>query len=207
MPRRTDEPAVVEVDDDRHEYRVSGVLFPSVTQVLGLIGEDWSAMPASVLGNVEAAGEFGRHVHEAVHLLNIGNLDHADLDPALRPYLQQYERFLVETGYVIVDSEFIVVDRLLRYAGKPDSKGVLPARRKSALDRRAVLDVKTTAAVPRTVGPQTAAYAHPLGPLYMHGRYCLHLRPDDYRLIPQSDPTDWNVFGAALTCYHWKHRS
>lgn len=195
--------ANIAFDEGRHEYRVADVLFPSVTAVLGIIGEDWSAVPASIL---DAAADFGRNVHTATHLHDTGALDRAALDPLLEPYLQQYERFLAETGAVVVASEQPVAHAALRYAGTPDKVLVIGSR-------ECPVDVKTTAVVPPTVGPQTAAYAQAIAAgrparanHLMRNRYCLHLRADDYRFIHLKESTDWNVFQAALTIYRWREK-
>jgi hypothetical protein len=54
-------------DPELHEYRLTGVLVPSVTQVLRQTGYiDLSDVPADTL---EAARERGRRVHQALHYL------------------------------------------------------------------------------------------------------------------------------------------
>lgn len=193
--------AEVEFNAGRHEYRVGGVLFPSVTQVLDPL-EDWSAVPASIL---RAAADFGDHVHKACHLHDTGTLDWSSLDAELIPYVEQYQLFLEETGAVVLASELRVAHEGLRYAGTLDKLLLLH-------DHESLVDLKTTAVVPRTVGPQTAGYAQAVQPSSMRSsrlmkrRYCLHLQADKYRLIPQRDPTDINVFHAALTLYHWQNK-
>jgi len=196
--------AELEFDAGRHEYRVAGVLFPSVTAVLEPFGEDWGVVPASIL---DAAAAFGRHVHEACHLFNRGELDMAALDPALAPYVAQYQCFLEETGAVPIASELPVYHPVLKYAGTLDV--VVEWRRRACL-----IDLKTAASVPRTAGPQTAAYEQAgvaCGAFKARGqwrldRYCLHLQPDRYKAIRLSQQTDWNIFQAALTLHHWKTR-
>ena len=56
--------------------------------------------------------------------------------------------------------------------------------------------------MPRTVGPQTAAYNAALG-LRMP-RYCCLLGPGTYKLNELKDPRDFDIFKAALTLYRWR---
>jgi len=76
-------------------------------------------------------------------------------------------------------------------------------------DGRCLFDWKATATVPRGVGPQTAGYEK----LYREGggeairrRYCIHLKPNDYRVVPLNDPADWSYFQSALNVVHWRKR-
>lgn len=71
--------------------------------------------------------------------------------------------------------------------------------------KRVVVDVKT-GAVPRSVGPQLAAYRH----LYemtshnrVHRRLCVQLTGDGYRIHEQKAPTDWSVFIYALNIWRY----
>jgi hypothetical protein len=65
--------------------------------------------------------------------------------------------------------------------------------------------------VPRTVGPQTAAYER-----FYRGkrggrirrRYCVQLcDTGDYRLHPLKDPADWSYFLSALNIHHWRQKN
>lgn len=184
-------------DAARHEYRVRGRVVPSVTTVLGIL-TDFGAVPAEVLAR---AAEFGTHVHQACALWNRGILDEAALDPALAPYLAQWQRFVVESGAEIRDSELPVYHRGLNYAGTldvlADWKG-----------QRCVIDIKT-GVVPRSVGAQTEAYrrAHDsqeCGPAARR-RYCVQLTADAYKVHALTDPSDWALFNSCLNI--WRYRN
>jgi hypothetical protein len=183
-------------DEASHTYRLGGVRLPSVTQVLDPL-QELDGIPRHIL---EAAAAFGTNVHAACHLSNLGVLDEEQLDPALLPYLTAWRKFLDDVTGVVVGSEVRVVNRHLRYAGTLDSlvriKGV-----------HELVDIKATAAIPRTVGPQTAAYAHALGEPRIKRRV-VQLRGDGtYRTERLTDPTDWNLFLSALNVSNWRNRN
>ena len=68
------------------------------------------------------------------------------------------------------------------------------------LGERWLIDIKTSASVPRSVGPQTAAYAE----LLTDKPHCcgvLHLRPERYILTQLFNRGDWGVFLSCLTIH------
>lgn len=190
--------AEIVFDEARHEYLVGGRLVPSVTQVLSIL-QDFGAVPADVLA---AAAEFGTHVHQACALDNDGRLDEASLDPSLAPYLEQWRRFMAESGAFVRASELRVYHSGLRYAGTldvlADWNGQL-----------CIIDIKT-GQVPRTVGAQTEAYrmayqSQECG-VVPRRRYCVQLTADAYKVHPLTNPADWSLFQSALNCYRFKNQ-
>jgi hypothetical protein len=135
-------------------------------------------------------------------LLVRNELDWESLDPELVPFIFGGKRFLDESGVTVIASETRVYCSRLRVAGTLD----LAAHwRKS----ECIFDWKATAIVPRTVGPQTAAYENLYRSMYggrTRRRYVVQLRANDYRVLPLSDPSDWNIFHSALNLHHWKHK-
>ena len=190
-------------DADTHTYRLNGTVVPSVTQVIDEQLNDWTGVPLDAL---EAARVFGSHVHEACHLLVRGELDWASLDPALVPYLEGAQNFLDQSGITIIASELALASPTLRFAGTTDLRGILR-------DSISTLDWKSTSVMPRSVGPQTAAYDH----LYIEQnggkptkRYCVQLNPalpNGYKLHPLKNTADWHIFLSALNCWRFKHAS
>lgn len=190
----------LEFDKESHTYRYAGIPLPSVTQVLDPLLE-LEGIPKHLL---EAARLFGTHVHEACHLLVRGELDWSSLDPALVPYIVGAKRFLEESGMVVIASELRVTGIAggVHCAGTLDIVGVLR-------NHECVIDWKSTATIPKTVGLQTAAYERFYrmqrgGP--QRKRYCVQLREGDYRLHVLNDPADWNYFLSALNIHHWRHK-
>lgn len=187
-------------DAETHSYTLNGRSVPSVTRVLDDQLCDWSMVPPDAL---EAARLFGQAVHEAVKLYVRGVLDWASLDPALVPYIEGLRTFMRRGDFVPVASEIQMGHQLFGYAGTLDLYGPV-------CDVSSLIDVKS-GAIPRTVGPQTAAYAE----LYQHDhgvrvkrRHCLELNPaysEGFKLHRLDSPSDWTVFQSALNCWKFKH--
>jgi hypothetical protein len=188
-------------DAATHTYRLNGAVVPSVTQVLDEQINDWTGVPQDVL---EAARVFGSHVHQACHLMVRDELDWASLDPSLVPYVEAAKRFIDESGITILSSELALASPKLKFAGTLDIRGLLR-------DSVCLLDWKSTSTLPRSVGPQTAAYDH----LYIeqHGgrpakRYCVQLNPalpHGYKVHALTNAADWSIFLSALNCWRFKH--
>lgn len=176
--------------EDGHVYKFKGVVVPSVTAVLQQL-QYLQGIPWDVL---QAAAEFGTHVHQACHLYNQNDLDESSLDPALVPYLNQYKRFLHDTGFIVQGSEILVYNEIARYAGQLDFTG-------NFRGTTWVVDIKS-GVVPSTVGAQVAAYQAAL-PVAARPkrRACLQLMIDDYKFIEQKDVSDISLFISALNCY------
>lgn len=183
-------------DEAEHSYLVNGRRFPSVTQVLSLL-EDLSGIDGNTL---EYARERGHAVHVGMALLVRNELEWETLDDELYSYLRGGQRFLIESGVTVIASECRVADESLRLAGTLD----LVAHYRNA---ESVFDFKATAAMPPSVGLQTAAYERLYRATYggrERRRWCVRLKPNDYQLSEMKDPTDWSYFQSALNCHHWK---
>jgi hypothetical protein len=188
---------------ERHEYRLNGRVLPSVTQVLRFL-DDFEHVPPAVL---EAARQFGSHVHAACDLDARDVLDYDALDPALRPYVDAFRRFRAEAGIEILGSEERVCSRTFGYAGTLD----LRARRRNAKvsTRDMLIDIKS-GVVPRSVGAQCAAYDAAWYSMHggtRHDRFCLQLRSDaTYRLHPLTNTVDFSVFLSCLNLHKVKEQ-
>lgn len=195
----------LQFDEARHEYRVAGERWPSVTEILDPLLE-LDGIPKELL---EAARQFGTHVHSAVHLWNTDELDEESLDSNLAPYLAAWKSFITQTKAIVVLSELRVMHHSLEYAGTLDSivewDGMLH-----------VLDVKTGAQIPKTVGPQTAAYLEAYKSQYGSQpglrrlspvRYCVHLhKTGEFGLRKLCDRADFHLFLSALNIHKWRAR-
>lgn len=191
---------VIELDEDTHVYTVDGVVRPSVSEIIepysGLDVVDWQLL--------RARAELGRQVHEACDLFDRGELERCD-DELWRRYVHPWARFVAASGAVIVASEVRCYHPEARYAGTIDRMVLFPD-----LTLPSVLDIKTSAAVPRTVGMQTGAYQdarRARGQQAGRNRYCLHLPGDgQYRLHKLTGGADLDHFRAALTMWRFMNR-
>lgn len=189
----------IEFAKAEHRYTVDGKTFPSVSQIIAPL-VDFSMVRESVL---EAAREFGSHVHEACALHCRDALNWQTLDPALVPYVEGWDKFLRDTGAVILASEQPIAHPTLKYAGTPDL--ILAWD-----DFVAVPDIKATAAVPPTVGIQTAAYGRAYQATFggkEPRRYCIHLTAKGYKSHRRTDPADWAMFQSCLNIYRFKEKN
>lgn len=191
----------LEFDAAAHRYTLGGQQLPSVTQVLEAALREMEGLPEHL---VKAAGEFGQHVHQACDLFDRGVLDDRILDPKLRPYVDAWVRFRAESGIVVLASELRVHHPKLGYAGTLDVRAVFPRKKLTV-----VIDRKTSASIPRSVGAQTAAYREALrarGHQVDSTRYCVHLRGDGtYRLQRLTDPADFTLFQSCLNVWRFRH--
>lgn len=188
-------------DEELHRYSIGDRTLPSVTQALNQISE-LDGIPKHLL---ERAAHFGRHVHLACHLFNIGTLDEDSVSAPLIPYLDGWKRFLSDTGAEVVVSEYRVHHPKLHYAGTLDA-----AVRVKAWGRvPRILDLKSSDTVPRSTGPQTAGYREAYNQHEQEKlskiRHCVHLTGKGrYKLHTYDDPRDWNIFLSCLNLHDWR---
>ena len=194
----------LEFQSEGHIYRYEGRVVPSVTTVL----EPYTGLDQADPVALAIAQEFGTFVHDAVDLYNRGELDEAHLltnSPKVYAHLEGWKKFLRESGAVVLASERKVFHKKLRYAGTLDSVLMFPGRK-----NHAIADAKTGSSMPKTVGPQTAAYHEALIDMgeadRRMRRYCVHLKDNDYNLIQLKDPYDIDVFRSALTMHRFHNR-
>ncbi len=179
-------------DEASHTYYFGGQLVPGVTSILTPL-TDFSRVPPAVL---EAASNFGKAVHLACELDDLGTLDEASLDPALAPYLAAWRKFSDDHQVQWDLIEQPVYHATMRYAGTPDRFGLVNGV-------RTVVDIKSTAQLYPAVGPQLAAYAQAKMEPYAQ-RIAVQLKADG-TYVPKTykDPTDWPVFASLLTLRTW----
>lgn len=186
-------------DETAHRYTLDGRELPSVTRVL----RDAGLIDCSAPWFTEAVRDRGTFVHQAIALLVEGDLDWDTLDPGLVPYVQAFDRWRLDGGFIVEACELRLCDETLGYAGTAD----LLAKRWSGATGSWVsylIDVKC-GAVPPSVGPQTAAYLRCLAHEGWRFRAVLNLRPDAaYRFDLLEDPEDEDDFLAALRLFHRK---
>lgn len=189
-------------DEAQHVYRLNHRVIPGVTSIL-----KGALKFAGVRDDVIAmACARGTAVHKATEIIDRGGrLDPASVDPRIAPYIRGYEQFIADTGYRPLYTEHKVWHDALGFAGTLDKFGELPKlrhRRKLHL-----IELKATAQVPCSVGMQTAGYDEALRAQENieepFARWCLHLKPGDYKLVPLESVNDWAVFSSALTLWRF----
>lgn len=197
--------------DDIHEYRYRGAVVSSVTQVLApLSAAEYRGVDASVL---DRAAMLGKAVHKLIELDLRNDLDVESLSDELRPYFTAWRSFLDTSGFVCALSEQCIYSKHYNYAGTLDLFGTLNSE-------AVLIDAKRTAAVPRTAGPQTAAYECALRESHPDAvsqcvsgagdgridRYALHFTSDaKWRLVPFREKRDLRVFLSCQTILDWSN--
>lgn len=196
----------VRFDPATHTYRDGDRVVPGVTRVLDGALSSYAGVPPAALA---AAAQRGTYVHSACELLLWQNLHWDSLEPAYKPYIDAFARFLEQSDVEIELPEERVYHPELRYAGTADLVCRISKRRKV---RRAIVDYKTALRLMLAVGPQLAAYqeAYNCGkPKSEHAldRYALHLKPDGrYELVPYESAIDFNVFKSCLSIYRFVNK-
>ena len=191
----------------------------SVTQTLTETGcVDLSMVDPETLA---LAAERGRRVHELsaqwdrirTRMRLTDMFARFKVPESLHGYLYQYERFLIETGFVAIPHE-TERPRLVQIHGRlvgmtPDRVGHFPGSR-----RLVVLDLKT--GVYMLSHPlQLAGYSLGLESVMrlamLHERIALYLTPESYRMQPYPHQQDYYAFldalndGAEGYLATWKH--
>lgn len=187
----------LEFDPVAHAYRMRGAIVPSVTQCLQIM-ETFSYRGGGFDGVAfERARQFGTHVHAATDFYDRGILNEKTLDDNLRGHLLSWKNFLRDTGFQVSHTEEQVYHPLMKYAGTLDRRGFL--ERKTC-----VLDIKS-GAIPKTVGPQTAAYQHACTEPAKR-RLCVQLLGGPaglYKIERCDNSTDFALFTSCLNL--WNH--
>jgi len=168
---------MIEFDEEKHEYKVDGVKYPSVTDILEhLTAPGYGKVDKWVL---EAAKERGTYIHEVTQDIDLG-LPPEEIDDGYIGYIEAYMKFLAdyEPQWDTIEEQFFCAE--YGYCGTIDRTGEIDGF-------KCVLDIKTTAS-PTTdqkiaVCCQTVAYAIGIGAREAD-RYALYLHKDGtYELL------------------------
>lgn len=193
--------ATLDFDADTHVYSVSGVRFPSVTQVLKDVGLIDTSQP----WYTDWHRDRGAMAHRMLELHDTNELETNGLDEQLMPYLQGWRRFLEESQAEVVAVERRLHSLAYRYAGTIDR--VLLFHEQPEVD--VICDIKL-GQPERWHAIQTAAYAL----LWTQGekapkavkRCCVYLGDDArYRLDMHHCINDRQTWVACLHVYNFKH--
>jgi hypothetical protein len=195
---------MISFEEETHTYRDEhGNIVPGVTRILKPL-EDFEHVPQDVLA---AAADLGTKVHKAVEWHIAGTLDWKSLDPHLAPYVKAADKWLAQVKPDILATELLLHNDKLGYAGLADIVFQYRKRKRYYL---AIGDWKTSVTLPKTVGPQTAAYAGAYE--LMHDlsakveRTCILLKPNgEPKDYPQRDrDVDDIVFRSCLNVFNFK---
>lgn len=188
-------PNSISFNEELHEYRVGGILTPSVSQILKAEG----LMEAFRFN--ETALNNGTAIHKTLELHDLGTLDYTSLDPRLKKCIDLWENFKKKFGVKKVLEVEKQVSMAVMFAGTIDR--VLELKN----GKRMVLDFKS--GNPQRWGAlQTAGYATAYDPKNCvdYERCCLKIHWDleEAKYQPYYDKEDYNTFMAMATVYHWK---
>lgn len=185
----------LEFNEALHEYRVGGILTPSVSQILKA---NWLM---ENFRHSETALNNGTAIHRALELHDLGKLDESSLDPRLKKCIELWDKFKKEIGVSVVLAAEEKVHFGVLYAGTIDR--VLSLRN----GHKMILDFKSGNPQP-WAALQTAGYAlaYDLEKHKEYERCCAKIHWDMDRIIykPYSDHSDFNTFMAMATVYHYK---
>ena len=188
---------MLEFDEQKHEYRLDGVVLPSVTQILEPLSKaNYKGIDEEIL--IKAAYR-GSCVHGAIELFCEYGVE--DIVAEYRGYFEAFERFASEQVFEPIDIEKRVYHKKLMYAGTADSIAKLDGK-------MVLIDWKTSSSVnEKLYGVQLEAYEQALRSmdekywdisekmvvqLKSNGRYKIYS-------FTIRDEEKWNVFTSLLT--------
>lgn len=197
-----------------HVYRLDGVVVPSITQALVVAQYDQFDFVRPQLLALRAAE--GTMLHSMVESYEkVGEFDLnacAETDEQwemmveLIDDMDAYIDFKRKTGFVVSTTEQIVASAKYSFAGRLDLTGHFPGD-----PDLWVIDIKRTAAIPKSVGLQTAAQE--IGLRETLGledsvqikRGALHLRHGKHKLAQLTNRRDRATFLSCLNVTHWRN--
>lgn len=188
-------------DAASHSYFNSkNVRVPGTTHTLeraGLVCYD--GIPQAIL---EHKAEVGTAAHAATHYLDEGDLELATVDDEVMPYLEAWMKFRKESSFVAnaIEQRGIAVASGMEYGYTFDRDGVLDGK-------RTLIEIKCTAGIEISWGPQLAAYeaALRMADGVVRQRVAVHLKPTgEYSLLKFSNVKDYQVFHWALGLIVWR---
>lgn len=191
--RRNVQSDKLEFDPKKHEYKINGIVVPSVTQILKETGfYSYGHVNQEVL---QRAANFGSAVHYAAKLDDEDNL--GVCQDAIIPYLEGWRKFKKDFGaqFSIIEEHLYSKKRM--FAGTPD--------RLLALNG-ALIDIKT-GQKEGWHSVQLAGYEvliKEINPEFkIKKRWTVYLKPDEYKIIAYSGWEE-SIFLSALAIVHWK---
>jgi hypothetical protein len=137
----------------------------------------------------------GTYVHRACELLDRDELEEAELDSVLVPYVSAWQKFKKESGIEIIEMETRLTSEVYQFTGKPD-------RIVKWNGYPTIIDIKSGVVQPWTA-LQLAGYEILKGS--PHKRVGIQLTDEStYKITEFKDRQDRQIFLSALACYYWK---
>lgn len=187
-------------------YSREGGLYPSVTDILGIVSnkgfENWKKVPGNAK-KLENASTFGTKIHSLASDLALGKK--VQVAEELEPYCQAIEQFLSDHVWRVLGSEMELVSLNHKFGGTLDLYVIAKDQ------RRMVVDFKTTSSLTRMHGLQLSGYRQLLqdNGLPVSRRMGCRLkkeRPGAYAVRTFEDEMgDSQAFFNALNLWHWKY--
>jgi hypothetical protein len=178
------------LDEQNHEYRVNGVVYPSVSEIMlpltKIVYDDQNQFA------VDRAAERGQAVHKACEALDV--YGRVECEDDIVPYIKAYLAFKKEVKPEWTDIEKSMHHPDLYYAGTMDRVGTIKGE-------RCIVDFKTSYVVNKRLAvAQLGGYAI-LAEEQGTRTAILHLKPDEtYKLI--DIPFVPSIFMSCLELYN-----
>lgn len=188
-------------DDATHQYKLDGLIIPSVTQIIkdaGLVNLDWINP-----GLLAEKADLGTKVHQTTEYYDTDTLNIEELHPILKAYLDGWIKFKEDYKFTPTEIELKLVHSLYKYAGTIDRVGLMNGI-------LTLLDIKS-GSKQKSNAIQTAGYTL----LYdqdkkkteqIKKRMVVYLSPEGYKVEPHTDPNDIAIFHACLTICNYKRK-
>lgn len=189
-------------DEAEHDYKLDGVVVPSVSRITHVVAPDLYAGIAEDIMQRAAARGHNKHLMIALDVRD--NLDHGALSDEMLDDWSAWDQFRDHVQFDVEHSERCLASRKYKYAGTLDLAGTLVY--KGSRDRW-IIDAKFTAQLPSLVDIQLAAYRQAASeslPGYddKTRRGCLWIRNGKYKFHEAKDRMDMAAVLAARTILH-----
>ncbi len=141
-------------------YDIDGIWFPRVTSIVSIKAKPalyrfYGGLPSFEAGEEmkEKSAAEGTLMHDTVEQILLGNS--IEVPPQTKPAIDELMKFLSRYKITTLQTEELLVNKRHRYAGTMDAFA-------EVFGKKGVLDIKTSTAIYRDYGIQTAAYAEAL---------------------------------------------
>ena len=188
----------IEFDEERHLYRLDGVILPSVTQIMKpLSDEKYKNIPEEIL---RKAAYRGTVIHEAIE--NYIKYDFLDVPEGYEGYLNGFLEFKEEYQPEFLASEFRMAHKFLGYAGTCDLLCMIDGELN-------LVDFKNTSVINEGLcRVQLEAYSQALSShgIKVQQRRILQFKSDGtwMNMMFSPDAEAWRVFGSLKVIYDYK---